>query len=273
MRWNDPALGIDWPIEPAVISARGRSLSAARCILARLTEVKRVLVTGAGGFIGRCEPRAARRAGYEVHGVLSLRGPGPALNVRGARRSSASRRPARCRRDRCARRAGPADAFAAFRLDRDARAVSQPARENHRWLAASRICCEAFARAAASAPSWRAAARNTIGRACGIATSARARSRTSSGTALTPYADARLPCSARSRRRAHTGPVDRVGPDLLQFGPHEHPAAAGGLGDHQLLVEAAKRPARTDVKSAASCMWRMSGAAFAALFDSELKGP
>ncbi len=61
VRWNDPALGIRWPIgTEGHLSAR-RGVSAAWRPDAPLSAQKRVLVTGAGGFIGRCEPRAAPR--------------------------------------------------------------------------------------------------------------------------------------------------------------------------------------------------------------------
>ena len=71
LRWNDPAFAIEWPIEPVVISARDAALSAARRIDGRLSAKKRVLVTGAGGFIGRWSIEPLRAAGYEVHAVFS----------------------------------------------------------------------------------------------------------------------------------------------------------------------------------------------------------
>ena len=80
LRWNDPAIGIEWPMPPAVISAKDREWPAA---------VKRVLVTGATGCIGRhVLPRLVRN-GWEVHAVSS-----PAGFNRAARRHVASGRPA-----------------------------------------------------------------------------------------------------------------------------------------------------------------------------------
>jgi nucleoside-diphosphate-sugar epimerase len=49
-----------------------------------VTQAKRVLVTGAGGFIGRWSVPALQRLGYEVHAVLSHRANGGAADNHGA---------------------------------------------------------------------------------------------------------------------------------------------------------------------------------------------
>ncbi len=67
VRWNDPAFGIEWPIEPTLIAERDAAYPLLAAAPRRLNADRRVLVTGAGGFIGRhsLEPligRGVRRA-------------------------------------------------------------------------------------------------------------------------------------------------------------------------------------------------------------------
>ena len=52
-RWNDPAFAIEWPLPPAVISARDAAYPLLERAGRRVMPDKRVLVSGAGGFIGR----------------------------------------------------------------------------------------------------------------------------------------------------------------------------------------------------------------------------
>ena len=47
-------------------------------------QAKRVLVTGAGGFIGRWSVPALQRLGYDVHAVLSRKANGGIPENRGA---------------------------------------------------------------------------------------------------------------------------------------------------------------------------------------------
>jgi hypothetical protein len=67
LRWNDPTLGIRWPMTPTVISTRDAGTlarltvhaQAARALMARRV----VVVSGAGSFIGRWSvPRLPSRA-------------------------------------------------------------------------------------------------------------------------------------------------------------------------------------------------------------------
>jgi nucleoside-diphosphate-sugar epimerase len=104
---------------------------------------RRVLVTGAGGFIGRWSLEPLRRLGYEVHAVVSPRG-----------------RAAGSARDAAVLRADLTDARA---IDEVIRAVNPThllhfawiatpgiyggSPDNYRWLAASRYLLEAFQRA------------------------------------------------------------------------------------------------------------------------------
>ena len=63
------------------VDARGgvcarRCLPAARCAARDVKQAKRVLVSGAGGFIGRWSVPALLRLGYEVHAVLCAKSSG-----------------------------------------------------------------------------------------------------------------------------------------------------------------------------------------------------
>ena len=70
-RWSDPAFGIQWPLAPSCdLAARCRLSVAGRAGEAVILP-KRVLVTGAGGFIGRWSVAPLLDKGFEVHAVLS----------------------------------------------------------------------------------------------------------------------------------------------------------------------------------------------------------
>ena len=67
VRWDDPAFGIEWP---DAAGGRARDLRARR-VVPRLPPVKRVLVTGGSGFVGRQTLGPLRERGYEVHAPRS----------------------------------------------------------------------------------------------------------------------------------------------------------------------------------------------------------
>ena len=223
VRWNDPALAIDWPIEPAVISARDAAYPLLDASTADSTAAKRVLVTGAGGFIGRCSLEPLCAAGYEVHAVLSKKaGAGEEVRPPDAQVHHADLLDAR--RDRCAHRGGPSDPSAAFRLDCDARTVLEQRGES------SLARREPPFAAVLSAPA--AGVRAVMAGSCAEYDWSRVQvcnERTQPACERLRPTHAGLyrvqACHAANarRRRAHAGSVDGVGPHFLSVRPARAP--------------------------------------------------
>jgi nucleoside-diphosphate-sugar epimerase len=112
-----------------------------------LSAAGRVLVTGAGGFIGRWSLAPLSAAGHEVHAVLSPRGAAPELAA------AAPARPVELHRADLTERAAIDALIAAVRPTHllhfawiATPGLYRHSAENHRWLDASRGLLEAFQR-------------------------------------------------------------------------------------------------------------------------------
>jgi len=229
-----------------------------------------VLVTGAGGFIGRWSIAPLLRAGYEVHAVLS----------------------GKANREVPAELAGSAWHFADLLAEADIDALIMGVKpshllhfawiatpglywssaENFRWLAASRHLLRCFAEhggervlmaGSCAEYDW------TRGGVCDERSSALA---DTAGAALSAYAECKI---ALQRELADFGRerlTSAWGRIFFQFGPHEHPdRLVPSVIRNLLLNRAAPCSQGTQIRSFLHVA--DVGAAFAAVLDSTLEGP
>jgi len=229
----------------------------------------RVLVTGAGGFIGRWSVPGLLASGFAVHAVLA---PHSAPPVPAALAGAALHR------------ADLLDAAAAGDLIRQVRpshllhfawiaipGIYRQSEDNYRWLAASRTLLEAFLRAggaraviAGSSAEYAAGAGLCVERQSALADDGAA--------AVTPYAQCKLALYrdllAASRSAGLSAAWGRI---FLQFGPAEHPDRLVPAVIRRLLLnQQAPCTHGRQVRSFLHCA--DVGAAFAALLASDLQG-
>ena len=231
---------------------------------------KRVLVTGASGFIGRSSLGALADLGYEVHGVVSLQGDPAGL-------------PARLHR---------ADLLDSQAIDALMEAVRPThllhfawiatpgiywgSADNYRWLAASQYLAQSFRRQGGV----RMAAAGTCAeydwsrvKLCRERESPLAGSSGSALDAVSAYTECKLALHAVLGELNRTAGLSYAwGRVFFQFGPYEHPRRLVASVINDLLSE---REARcTDGRQVRSFLHVADvGAAFAALLDSALEGP
>ena len=230
VRWDDPAFGIEWPGAVEVISERDAAVP-------RLPPMK-VLVTGAGGFVGRQALDLLGAAGHEVHAVTRRTPPSDAP-------------PAQWHR------ADLLDPVAAEALTRDVGAThllhlawcSEPgvywtSSENLSWLGATLALLRSFAGHGGE----RAVLVGTCAEydlAGGVCVE--------DETPMVPstlYGSCKLATGlVASAAAANLGMQVAHGRIFYLYGPHEHPARARVVGDHRA---AAGRTRRVHGRHAAS---------------------
>lgn len=232
---------------------------------------KRVLVTGAGGFIGRAALPALVRRGYAVHGVLSPAGAD--VSMPGLR----------------THRADLLDAHSIDALLAAVRPthllhfawIAEPgvywhSAENYRWLTASEHLLRSFAgqggvRAVAAGScaeyDW------SSGGVCRERDSPLAGHAGAAGGPVSAYTECKLALQGILDEFGRAGGLSAAwGRIFFQFGPHEHPKRLVASVINDLLAE---RPALcTHGRQVRSFLHVADvGDAFAALLDSTLEGP
>jgi nucleoside-diphosphate-sugar epimerase len=231
-------------------------------------QARRVLVTGAAGFIGRWSVPALLRRGYEVHAVLSARaGSEFPEQLRGAKIHFADL-------------LGESGVDELLELVQPTHLlhfawIATPGEywtsvENFRWVSASERLLRAFCA--------RGGRRVLIAGSCAEYDWSRAEvcdevSSPLAGAAATPYAACKI---ALQRSAADLGRREHLstawGRIFFQFGPHEHPdRLVPSVIRNLLLGREAPMSHGRQVRSFLHVA--DVGAAFAAVLDSELEGP
>jgi nucleoside-diphosphate-sugar epimerase len=236
-----------------------------------VTHERRVLVSGAGGFIGRWSVPELRRLGYEVHAVLSGNaGREVPEQLLGAKIHVADLLD-ESRVDELLREAKPTHLlhFAWIATP----GLYWDSAENFRWVSASEHLLRSFgAHGGRRIVMAGSCAEYDWSRAdiCDEETSPLANE---SAAALSPYAECKI---ALQRTLAEFGRRDHLstawGRIFFQFGPHEHPDRLVPSVICNLLMN---REALCSQGSQVRSFLYVAdvGAAFAALLDSELEGP
>lgn len=220
---------------------------------------RRVLVTGAGGFIGRTSLAPLRAAGFEVHAVLS---PRAASAGKDDRRADLLERDAI---DTLIEAVRPTDLLHFAWIATPGEYLDSPA--NDRWLEASRYLIERFRAAGGT--------RAVVAGSCAEYDWSRVAvcEERSSPLAAPPrsrYAECKL-ALARALA-AQTGLSSAWGRIFFQFGPHEHPARLVASVIRALLSGAEARATHGGQIRSFLPVSEV-GAAFAALLASGVEGP
>jgi len=232
---------------------------------------KRVLVSGAGGFIGRWSVRALQRLGYEVHALLSANANrGIPLELRGAKIHFA-------------------DLFDGAQVDELLRAVRPThllhfawiatpgvywnSPENFRWAAASEALLRAFRSHGGSRAVMAGSCAEYDWSRADICDERASPLADASAAPLSPYAQCKI---SVQRTLADFGRQEHLstawGRIFFQFGPHEHPDRLVPSVISNLLAD---REALCTTGHQIRSFLHVADVAeaFAVVLDSELEGP
>jgi nucleoside-diphosphate-sugar epimerase len=236
-----------------------------------VSQTKRVLVTGAGGFIGRWSVAPLLGKGYEVHAVLSNNAHAPfARELHGAS-------------VHCADLLGEADIKALIERVKPSHLlhfawIATPgiywrSPDNARWLAASEYLLRCFR----TAGGVRAVMAGSCGEydwsKVGVCIERTSPLADAGATPLTPYAANKIALQKTLARFAAEEQLSAAwGRVFFQYGPHEHPDRLVPSVIRQLLLN--REALCTHGRQIRSFLHVADvGAAFAQLLDSEVQGP
>lgn len=235
-----------------------------------MTHLKRVLVTGAGGFIGRSSIAPLKRMGFEVHAVFSGAAPGPIPTALSGAFTHVADLLSERDVDVLLKRVAPTHLlhFAWIATP----GIYWHSADNFRWLAASQNLLQGFRalggiRAVMAGScveyDWSKAS------VCNETSSPMA----DESTATTPYAAAKIALQkalAQFAREEHLSSA--WGRLFFQFGPHEHPDRLVPSVIRHLLVN--QEALCTHGRQIRSFLHVADvGAAFAQLLESDVQGP
>jgi nucleoside-diphosphate-sugar epimerase len=232
---------------------------------------RRVLVSGAGGFIGRWSVPELRRLGYEVHAVLSgnARREVPE-QLRGAKIHIADLLD-ESRVDELLREAKPTHLLHFAWIATPGQYWNSA--ENFRWASASERLLRSFAAAGGRRVVMAGSCAEYDWSQVEVCDEEASPLADVSAAALSPYAECKI---ALQRTLADFGRQEQVstawGRIFFQFGPHEHPDRLVPSVICNLLLN---REALCSQGSQIRGFLHVAdvGAAFAALLDSEFEGP
>jgi nucleoside-diphosphate-sugar epimerase len=235
-----------------------------------VADLKRVLVTGAGGFIGRSSIAPLKRMGFEVHAVFSGAAPGPIPTALSGAFTHVADLLSERDVDVLLKRVAPTHLlhFAWIATP----GIYWHSADNFRWLAASQNLLQGFRalggiRAVMAGScveyDWSKAS------VCNETSSPMA----DESTATTPYAAAKIALQkalAQFAREEHLSSA--WGRLFFQFGPHEHPDRLVPSVIRHLLVN--QEALCTHGRQIRSFLHVADvGAAFAQLLESDVQGP
>jgi nucleoside-diphosphate-sugar epimerase len=235
-----------------------------------VTHLKRVLVTGAGGFIGRSSIAPLERMGFEVHAVFSGAPPAAIPTALSGAFTHVADLLSERQVDVLLRRVAPTHLLH-FAWIATPGTYWQSA-DNFRWLAASRNLLQGF-RALGGIRAVMAGSCVEYDWSKASVCSETSSPMADESTALTPYAATKIALQkalAQFAREEHLSSA--WGRIFFQFGPHEHPdRLVSSVIRHLLMNQEALCTHGRQIRSFLHVA--DVGAAFAQLLESDVQGP
>ena len=235
-----------------------------------MTPLKRVLVTGAGGFIGRSSIAPLKRMGFEVHAVFSGAAPGPVPTPLSGAFTHVADLLSERDVDALLKRVAPTHLlhFAWIATP----GVYWHSADNFRWLAASQSLLRGF-RALGGIRAVMAGSSAEYDWSQASVCSETSSPMADESMALTPYASCKIALQkalAQFSREEHLSSA--WGRIFFQFGPHEHPdRLVPSVIRHLLMNQEALCTHGRQIRSFLHVA--DVGAAFAQLLESDVQGP